>query len=58
MINNRVAYRMSLSLLTVLLFIILNTPQLCCGDGHETDLRLKHAMSIDVRIAACKPLCL
>jgi hypothetical protein len=19
-------------------FIILNTPQLCCGDGHETDL--------------------
>jgi DNA-binding response OmpR family regulator len=38
--------------------IILNTPQLCCGDGHETDLRLKHAMSIDIRIAACKPLCL
>jgi hypothetical protein len=38
--------------------IILNTPQLCCGDGHETDLRLKHAMSIDVKIAACKPLCL
>jgi hypothetical protein len=40
------------------LFIILNTPQLCCGDGHETDLRLKHAISIDVGIAACKPLCL
>jgi hypothetical protein len=39
-------------------FIILNTPQLCCGDAHETDLRLKHAISIDVRIAACKSLCL
>jgi two-component system CheB/CheR fusion protein len=38
--------------------IILNTPQLCCGDAHETDLRLKHAISIDVRIAACKSLCL
>jgi len=25
--------------------IILNTPQLCCGDVHETDLRLKHAIS-------------
>jgi hypothetical protein len=43
---------------SISLFIILNTPQLCCGDGHETDLRLKHAMSIDVRIAACKSLCL
>ena len=39
-------------------FIILNTPQLCCGDGHETDLRSEHAISIDVTIAACKSLCL
>jgi large conductance mechanosensitive channel len=39
-------------------FIYLNTPQLCCGDGHETDLRLKHSTSIDVRNATCKSLCL
>jgi hypothetical protein len=37
-------------------FIILNTLQLCNGDGHETNLRLKHAISIDVGIAACKSL--
>jgi hypothetical protein len=46
------------SFLIVLSFIFLNTPQLCCGDGHETDLRLEHAISIDVTIAACKSLCL
>jgi hypothetical protein len=39
-------------------FIILNTPQLCCGDEHETDLRLVRALCIDDRINACKPLCL
>jgi hypothetical protein len=39
-------------------FIVLNTPQLCCGDGPETDLRLMRAIGIDDRINACKPLCL
>ncbi len=42
----------------LLAFIILNTPQLCCGDEHETDLRLVRASCIDYRINACKPLCL
>jgi len=55
-----IARLFSSGLLTIQLarIIILNTPQLCCGDAHETDLRLKHAISIDVRIAACKSLCL
>ncbi len=39
-------------------FIILNTLQLCCGDGHETDLRMMRVIGIDDRINACKPLCL
>jgi hypothetical protein len=50
-VKSRELYNLHVSSwIALALFIYLNTPQLCCGDEHETDTRLLKTISDEAKI--------